>query len=197
MVWSSGSPFTGFDPKTKQFSEYPVDMKDPYTYGIDIDKDDNVWFDGFTADGKLYKKDGETGKITGYSPPTAGLPRRIHADSAGIIWFAEYAAGKIGRFDPKTERFKEYTLPGPDASPYAFGVDKDHFVWYGSEYTDSIGRLDPATGQVIEYPFLHSENTMREFRPDSEGRLWYGSPANNRVGLLLPKWKPADANSGQ
>jgi virginiamycin B lyase len=187
MVWSSGSPFTGFDPKTKEFSEYPADMKDPYTYGIDIDKDDNVWFDGFTPDGKLYKKDGKTGKITGYSPPTAGLPRRIQADSDGIIWFAEYAAGKIGRFDPKTEKFKEYNLPGPEASPYALGVDKDHFVWYGSEYMDSIGRLDPVSGQVIEYPFPHADNTMREFRLDSEGRVWFGSPANNRVGYFFLK----------
>jgi virginiamycin B lyase len=181
IVWASGAPFSSFDPKTKKFTDYPVA---PNTYGVDIDKDDNVWFDGFTPNGKLFKVDGKTGKITGYQPPTAGLPRRIQADSDGIIWFAEYGAGKIGRFDPKTETFKEYTLPGPEASPYALGIDKNHYVWYSSEEMDVVGRLDPKTGRVLEYPFAQSENAMREFLPDSQGRMWFASPPNNKVGYF-------------
>ena len=158
IVWASGTPFSKFDPKTGKFTEIPVA---PNTYGVEKDKYDNIWFDGFTPDGKLFKVDGETGKITGYQPPTAGLPRRITPDSDGIVWFAEFRAGKIGRFDPKTETFKEYTLPGPDASPYALGIDKNHYVWYSSEQMDIVGRLDPKTGEVLEYPFPQSENAMR------------------------------------
>ena len=30
-----------------------------------------------------------------------------------MIWFAEFQAGKLAQFDPKEERFKEFTLPGP------------------------------------------------------------------------------------
>lgn len=180
-VWASGTPFSSFDPQTKRFTEYPVV---PNTYGIDIDKDQNVWFDGFTLDGKLFKVDAKTHKISGYQPPTAGLPRRIQAAPDGMIWFAEHHAGKIARFDPKTETFKEYTLPGPEATPYALGIDKDNYVWYSSEYMDVVGRLDPKTGQVIEYPFPQSENTLREFLPDAQGRLWFGSPANNKVGYF-------------
>jgi len=180
-VWASGTPFSSFDPTTKQFTEYPVA---PNTYGIDIDKDQNIWFDGFTLDGKLFKIDAKTHKITGYQPPTAGLPRRIQAAPDGIIWFAEHHAGKIARFDPKPETFKEYPLPGPEATPYALGIDKDNNVWYSSEYMDVVGRLDPRTGQVIEYPFPQSENTLREFLPDAQGRLWFGSPANNKVGYF-------------
>ena len=181
IVWASGAPFSSFDPKTQKFTNYPVA---PNTYGIDIDKYDNVWFDGFTPDGKLFKVDAKTRKITGYQPPTAGLPRRIQADSDGIIWFAEFAAGKIGRFDPKTETFKEYALPGPEASPYALGIDKNHYVWYSSEQMDVVGRLDPKTGQVLEYPFVQSENAMREFIPDAQGRMWFGSAPNNKVGYF-------------
>ena len=138
----------------------------------------------FIPSALLYKKEGKTGKISSYSPPTAGLPRQIAADTDGTIWFGEYAAGKLGHFDPKTEAFKEYTLPGPDASPYALGIDRAHHVWYSSEQMDVVGRLDPNTGQVTEYPFPQSENTMREFIPDSEGRMWFASPANNKVGYF-------------
>jgi len=43
-------------------------------------------------------------------PKSAG-PRRITSDSQGIIWFGEWWAGQIGRFDPKTETFKEFRCP--------------------------------------------------------------------------------------
>ena len=39
--------------------------------------------------------------------------RRIDIDKQGMIWFAESEASQIGRFDPKTEKFKEFALPGP------------------------------------------------------------------------------------
>src|ERR1700693_110428 len=96
IVWTSGTPFSSFDPKTGKFSEYPVapnkgdrsitwmtGIQTSDTYGLEIDKNDNVGVTGFTPDGKLYKKDGQTGKITGYSAPTAGLPRQTPMEPYG------------------------------------------------------------------------------------------------------------------
>ena len=94
--------------------------------------------------------------------------------------------GKIGRFDPKTETFKEFQLPGPEPSPYALGIDRTHMIWYASHEQDTIGRFNPETGEVTEYPFPHSEISMREFFLDSQGRMWYGSPANDRIGYFIP-----------
>ena len=129
--------------------------------------------------------DAKTLKVTKYQPPTeTGFPRRIQVDDQGMVWFAEFQAGKIGQFDPKAERFKEFTLPGPKPTPYALGIDADHKVWYSSEWMDVVGRLDPDTGKVIEYPFPHAENTMRDFFRDDKGRMWFGSPANDRVGYF-------------
>jgi virginiamycin B lyase len=75
-------------------------------------------------------------------------------------------------------------LPGPETTPYALAVDKNHSVWYSSEHLDVIGNLDPKTGHVTEYPFPQSENTMREFYLDTQGRMRFGSPANNKVGYF-------------
>src|SRR5262249_46253169 len=106
-----------------------------------------------------------------------------------FVWFAEFDAGKIGRFDPRTETFKEFTLPGPKATPYALGIDRERKVWYSSEYMDVIGRLDPDTGKVTEYPIPRAENSMRDFFLDDKGRMWFGSPANDRVGYFyVAKW---------
>jgi virginiamycin B lyase len=111
-------------------------------------------------------------------------PRRLLVDSDGIVWFGEFNAGYLERFDPATETFKEYPLPGPEATPYGLGLDAQNYIWYSSYNQDVLGRFDPRTGSVVEYPFPHSENTIREFFLDAQGRMWYGSPANNKVGYF-------------
>jgi virginiamycin B lyase len=118
-------------------------------------------------------------------PSKDGYERRLQIDSKGIVWFAEYQNGKIGRFDPKTEMFKEYDLPGgKEEFPYAVGIDSDDNIWYASYYMDVLGRLDQKTGKITEFPFPHSEITIREILRDAQGRMWYGSPSNNKVGYF-------------
>jgi virginiamycin B lyase len=180
-LWSSGSPLSKYDPETGKFKHF---MEVPSSYGITFDKDGNVWFCVLQKDGKIGRIDAKTEKVTQWSPPTQGTPQRLALDSDGIVWFGERTGNKIGRFDPKTETFKEYPLPGPSASPYAIIVGKDKGVWYASTDQDLIGRLDPNSGDVLEYPFPHSEAMMREFFLDSEGRIWFATPTNNRVGYF-------------
>jgi virginiamycin B lyase len=206
-IWAGGSMLLRFDPKTEQFMEFP-EARTPY--GIELDGEGNVWFAEFPQEGKIGKIDIRTLKITKWTPPTteklaainkdqpdenfgnsathpkSAGPRRIAVDSHGIIWFGEWWGGQIGRFDPKTETFKEFPLPDPDPTPYAIGVDHNDFVWYSSYDDDIIGRLDPKTGAVVEYPFPYSGNGLRELIPDSKGRMWFGTPFNNKVGYFIP-----------
>jgi len=90
---------------------------------------------------------------------------------------------KIGRFDPKSETFKEFPLPGPKATPYALGIDAEKKVWYSSNTWMFVGARSD-TGKVTEYPLPRAENTMRDFFLDDKGRMWFGSPANDRVGYF-------------
>jgi streptogramin lyase len=39
-------------------------------------------------------------------------------DESKIVWFSERGGNKLGRFDPQTEAFKEFELPGPAASQF-------------------------------------------------------------------------------
>jgi virginiamycin B lyase len=189
-VWSTGNPLTRFDPKTEKFTHFP---EVPWAYGIALGKDGSPWFAEFSPDGQIGKVDPETGKVTKYAVPTPkAWPRRIEVGADGIVWFAEFGespaeltkTGKIGRFDPKTETFKEYPLPGHSPSPYAFDMDKSGRLWYSNMHEDVVGCLDPKTGKVVEYPMPFSENTMREFFVDTQGQIWFGTPANNQVGYF-------------
>jgi virginiamycin B lyase len=195
-VWATGYPLTKFDPETGKFTHFD---QVPHLYGIDIDKQGNVWFTKHDTS-QIGKVDTKTMKLTLYTPPNHNVPlfgvapnpdgsmrsypRRIAIAPDGMVWFGEFNAGYMEKFDPKSETFTEYQLPGPEATPYGVGFDADGKLWYSSYNQDVLGRLDPATGKITEYPFPHSENTIREFFLDPQGRMWYGSPSNNKVGYF-------------
>ena len=119
QVWSTGG-LTRFDPKTETFTHIP---EVPTSYGIALDAEGNAWFTELLKTGKIGKVDAKTLQVTKYVLPTAnGRPRRIQVDTDGIVWFAEFDAGKIGRFDPKTE-----TLQGvPAARPVSDALRARH-----------------------------------------------------------------------
>jgi streptogramin lyase len=214
-IWGGGSVLLRFDPRTEEFTEFS-EARTPY--GIELDQRGDIWFAEFPLEGKIGKIDTKTLKITKWTPPsterlaalnrnqldenygnssthpkTAG-PRRITVDSQGVVWFGEWWGNQIGRFDPKTETFKEFALPDPDPTPYAIGVDRNDDVWYSSYNDDVLGRLDPKTGSVVEFPLPFSGNGIRELIPDSQGRIWFGTPFNNKVGYFVPPEQPKSAH---
>ena len=179
-VWASGGPAISlFDPKYEQFTHFDLGG----TYGNVVGQNGDQWFTSFVQDGPIARVT-KDGVLTKFYPPTKGKPQRLQVDSDGIVWFTERRGGKIGRLDPQTGTFKEFPLPGPEASPYAIGIDRDHMIWYSSHEQDTLGRLDPKTGEVTEFPYPHSEISMREFFLDSKGRMWYASSVNNKVGYF-------------
>jgi len=190
LVWTSGGPaISMFDPKTEKFQHFDLAS----TYGVVTGKNGEQWFTSFRDDGPIGRIS-KDGVLTKFYPPTKGKPQRIELDAEGMVWFSERRGNKIGRFDPNTETFKEFPLPGPEASPYAIGIDRNQMIWYSSHEQDTLGRLDPKTGEVIEYPYPHSEISMREFFLDSQGRMWYASSVNNKIGYFYFNDEPEEAS---
>src|SRR6266566_6635498 len=146
-VWTSGVPLTRFDPETGKFTRF---REGEYAYDVKPDKNGDVWFTDPRTN-EIGKVEGKTMKVSLWSSPTAdSYPRRMELGPDGMIYSGEYAGGKMLQFNPKTQTFKEFPLPGPDPSPYALGFDADGYLWYDSHNMDIIGRFDPKTGKVIE-----------------------------------------------
>ena len=183
IAWVSGTPYSyRFDPKTEKYTEL---TEVPATYGANFDKHGNIWFNEAGGQGRIFKVDSTTEKVTAWTPPPApGSRRRLQVDSAGHAWLAQFTAGKIIRLNQETGAFQEYPLPGEQPTPYPVGIDQEQHIWYSSGTMDSVGRLNPATGKVTEYPPPEIGNGMREFNNDLQGRMWFASPGNNTVGYL-------------
>ncbi len=182
-IWVSGRPLQKLDVKTGKYTNFP---EAPDTYGIDVDHQGNVWFAEYNSRDyfKIGMVDPRTNQVKKWSTPDNGRPRRLKVAPDGTIWFAAYFNGYIARFDPKTEKFTTYKLPGPMPTPYGLEVDHTGNVWYTSMYTDVTGHIDVKTGKIVEYPSPYGERGDRDLDEDAEGRIWYGAQPYFKVGYF-------------
>ena len=102
------------DTNTMQFHEYPLPDPGARPRRITITSDDVVWYTDF-ARGYLGRLDPATGKGTEWQSPSGpkSEPYGISAIS-DVIWYAESGStpNTVVRFDPKTEKFQSWAIPG-------------------------------------------------------------------------------------
>ena len=96
-------------------------------HGI-VEVNGKIWFTELAGD-RISTLDPNTGQFQRYRIPTeGGGPHSLWNDSKGNFWFTYFAAaGKIGRFDSKTQQVREYDFP--DFSGYGLVVDKQDRAW--------------------------------------------------------------------
>ena len=106
----------------------------------------------------------------------------------GSVWYTGQRANVIGRFDPTTQQFKEYTLPTPNSGPHGLQADKDGNIWYSGNAAGLIGKVDPKTGKITEYkmpnPKARDPHTLAFLH---DGRIFFTVQAGNFIGVLDPK----------
>ncbi|HXR94713.1 MAG TPA: hypothetical protein VN718_02475 [Rhizomicrobium sp.] len=105
----------------------------------------------------------------------------------GMVWYTGQMANVLGRFDPRTEAFKEFHLPD-NSGPHGLIPDHDGNVWYTANFGAYIGRLDPKTGKVTRFPMpdpkAKDPHTLL-FAPN--GDIYFTVQGGNFVGRLDPK----------
>jgi virginiamycin B lyase len=102
------------DAKTMAITEYPLPDPGARPRRIAISPDDMIWYTDF-ARGFLGRLDPATGKVTEWQSPSGpkSEPYGI-VFTKGALWYNESFAkpNTIVRFDPKTEKFQTWPIPG-------------------------------------------------------------------------------------
>ena len=102
------------DPKTLEIREYLLPDAASRPRRIAVTGDDIVWYTDF-ARGYLGRLDPATGKVIEWQSPSGprSEPYGISAIN-DVIWYSESNAtpNMVVRFDPKTERFQSWPIPG-------------------------------------------------------------------------------------
>jgi streptogramin lyase len=124
--------------------------------------------------------------IVEFRPPTANsLPDAITVGPDGNLWFTEYGANKIGRFNPTTNTFAEFTLPTSGAGPEGITAGPDGNLWFTESTASKIGRFNPA-GTITEFalPTAGSGPTGITVGPPGDNGLWFTEYLGNKIGRI-------------
>ena len=102
------------DPRTLAIHEYTLPNAASRPRRISITADDLIWYADYSR-GYLGQLDAATGKVKEWPSPS-GAKSQPYGMSAikGAIWYSESGTkpGTVVRFDPKTEKFQSWAIPG-------------------------------------------------------------------------------------
>jgi virginiamycin B lyase len=102
------------DTKTNAIKEYELPNKDSRPRRLTITPDDMVWYSDYSR-GYLGRLDPKSGAVKEWQSPSGpkSAPYGISAIK-GVVWYSESEASPntVVRFDPKTEKFQSWAIPG-------------------------------------------------------------------------------------
>lgn len=122
------------------------------------------------------------GSVNEWPVPTPEFARDPAPAPDGSIYIAVMRGNRIAHFDPKTQIFREWSLPS-GTHPHGLLVDGDGIVWYTGNGNGAIGRLDPKTGQIAEYR-TPSNGDPHTLVLDKKGTIWFTMQSAQRIGRL-------------
>jgi virginiamycin B lyase len=181
VLWFTGqSGYYGrVDPKTEKVEVWNA-PRGRGPYGISSTAD--AIYYASLAGSHIARVNIETGEAAVLEPPTQGQgARRVWADSQGRVWVSEWNAGQVSVYDPKTEAWRTWKLPGNNPQAYAVYVDECDKVWLSDFGSNALVRFDPVTEQFDSFPLPSPQAAVRQIlgRP---GEIW---GAESRVDKLI------------
>jgi virginiamycin B lyase len=154
-------------------------------YGITATPAGDVYFASLAGNylGRI-DTDGDRFWVVELDPPTLEQgTRRAWSDSQGVIWTSEWNAGQVGRYDPATDSWQEWRLPGDSPQAYAVYVDDRDVVWLTDFGGNALVRFDPATEafDAIALPDPGSSVRQLHGRP---GQVWGAASAVDKLVVV-------------
>jgi virginiamycin B lyase len=155
ILWFTGQSgaYGRVDPATGEVEAFDA-PRGRGPYGITAASDGSVYYASL-AGSHIARIDTETGEATPIDSPTQGQgARRVWVDSQDRIWVSEWNVGQVGVYDPATEEWQEWKLPGATPQAYAVYVDACDQVWLSDFGANALVRFDPETEEfeVFELP---------------------------------------------
>jgi streptogramin lyase len=147
-VWYVGNysdELVKLDPKTGELSRYKVPTSKSDLRRMAADAEGNLWAGAHEA-GVVVKVDYRTGKMTEYRTPTTNSgPYSVDVDTTrNLVWTGEHYGDKLGRFDPKTSTWADFSLPSVDTDMRRIEIDRSNpnRVWWSGSGADLIGYVE-------------------------------------------------------
>jgi virginiamycin B lyase len=155
----------------------------PGPYGITTTPDGSVYYASL-AGNHIAKIDLKSHNSTVILPPTPDQgARRIWSDSHGRLWVTEWNAGNLAMYNPATNQWKEWRLPGNNPMPYAVYVDKNDTVWLSDFGANAIVRFNPIKEKFDVITLPTPGANVRQILGRS-GEIWGAESGANKLVVV-------------
>jgi virginiamycin B lyase len=152
-------------------------------YGISTAPDGSVYYASL-AGSYIARIDLKTGAATMLELPTPDQgARRVWPDSQGRIWVSEWNAGQVAVYDPTTQKWKEWRLPGSNPMPYAVYVDEHDIVWLSDFGTNAMVRFDPVQETFNTFSLPSPEANVRQIL-GQPGEVWGAESGADKLVVI-------------
>jgi virginiamycin B lyase len=187
ILWFTGQGgiYGRLDPSTGNMEAYNA-PRGPGPYGISTTPEGEVYYASL-AGSYIGHIDLESGNVTILEPPTPDQgARRVWADSTNRVWFTEWNVGNLGMYDPDTDSWKEWKLPGENPQPYAIFVDDKDLIWISDFGSNAIVTFDPALEKFQSFQIPSSDAQVRQLlgRP---GEVLGAESATDKIMIIQNK----------
>ena len=155
-------------------------------YGITATPTGDIYYVSL-AGSHLARIDITTGAATVIEPPTLRQgARRVWSDSKGKLWISEWNSGQVSVYEPATQRWKQWKLPGDAPRAYAVYVDERDKVWLTDFNANAVVRFDPVTETFASFPSSERGAAVRQMHGRA-GEAWGAESGNNRLVVISTK----------
>lgn len=182
-------------------TEYDLPKRTRQPHDVIVGADGMIWYASF-GEQILGKVDPKTGKVTEYAAP---MPKpsegtgtlALRADKQGNLWMGMISQGAIAEFDPRTEKFKTFSLPPDQDAEYrefdniaTSHNDVDGKIWFIDSGTFTIYRLDLASGKYENFePFPMPRPNIYDIASDSHNNAYFTVFGGEQIGRIDAKTK--------
>jgi len=183
-LWFTGQSgiYGRLDPQVGQIDVFQA-PHGPGPYGISTTPNGTVYYSSL-ASSYVARIDLENGESKVLQPPTADQgARRVWPDSQGRIWVSEWNAGQVAVYNPSTEDWKEWRLPGENPMPYAVYVDEKDMVWISDFGSNSIVRFDPMDETFEIFALPSPEANVRQILGRT-GEIWGAESGADKLVVI-------------
>lgn len=182
-IWfteQGGNRIGYFNVDTHEFTMYDVPTERSRPYGIVV-HNDQPWAVLFGTNKLATVKDGELHEIE--LPRDEIRPRRLAVSDEGHVWYGDYAAGYVGRYNPETGDIDEWQAPSAgDSRPYAVAMDGEGRFWIVETgvQPNLFVAFDPETESFTDsFEVPSGGGTVRHMvYDDATNTIWFGTDMN-------------------
>lgn len=111
------------------------------------------------------------------------MPTELTIDGQGQLWFSARKDRKLVKFDPVSERFDEFELPGKGV-PEGLAVDSAGNIWYCDKYKKRVGRYSPKDKGFIEFDLVGGDRAPVDITVAASNKVWFTVIGTNELGVI-------------